>query len=248
MADTKIINGVKTIDYRGKSYVEVAERLRHVHEQKREFQVLDSEVYEIAGRVLCRVTISVDGKIFKGTAEAKVTNAAPRSADATNPFECGETSALGRALAFAGFGTVDGIASYDEIARGLSQEEIAQSATPDNARSNGGVAPTPAQKQQAQRPAPVPPQTPAQTETNKEPTPLNAVPSPDQIKAEIETGKYLDNNGRKLTWPNFLGLAFAQQIAKREVTVQQLINAGSEIPYDACKLMAAKLATLKRAA
>lgn len=117
---------VKTISYKGKPYVEVAERVRQVHSQDIEFQVLESEPLEIVGRVIWRVTISVAGKIYKGSAEAKLTNAVPRSADDTNPFECAETSALGRALAFAGLGTVDGIASYDEIARGQSPEQLAQ--------------------------------------------------------------------------------------------------------------------------
>jgi len=115
---------IKTINLKGKEYVMVSERLRLLHEQKRDFEVLDSSFQEIAGRVLCKVTILVDGKKFTGNAEAKVTNAAPKSADSTNPFECGETSALGRALAFAGMGTVDGIASFDEIARGMSQDDL----------------------------------------------------------------------------------------------------------------------------
>jgi hypothetical protein len=121
---------VKTISYKGKPYVEVAERVRQVHAQDIEFQVLESEPLEIIGRVVWKVTISVNGKIYKGSAEAKLTNAVPRSADETNPFECAETSALGRALAFAGFGTVDGIASYDEIARGQTPETLAREGQP----------------------------------------------------------------------------------------------------------------------
>lgn len=246
MADTKVINGVKTIDYRGKSYVEVAERLRHVHEQKREFQVLDSEVYEIAGRVVCRVTISVDGRIFKGIAEAKVNNAAPRSADATNPLECGETSALGRALAFAGFGTPDGIASYDEIARSLpiGQDE--------NTQSNGGVAnpparptPAPAQAKPVQ-PAPVPPQSSAQTETNKEPTPLNKIPVKSAIKKDVENGGYAAPGGGVLKWVDFVELAFSKQLNAKQFTRDQLLSAEWNPKY--CEHAAAFLATLKKAA
>lgn len=125
MANSK----VQTINFKGKPYVQVAERVRLVHEQKREFEVLDSTFQEIAGRVLCKVVIMVDGKRYTGSAEAKIHNAIPKSADDTNPLECAETSALGRALAFAGLGTVDGIASYDEVARGVPTSELEESIT-----------------------------------------------------------------------------------------------------------------------
>jgi predicted O-linked N-acetylglucosamine transferase (SPINDLY family) len=115
---------IQTISVKGKPYVTVAERVRLVHEQERVFEVLDSTFQDVVGRVLCKVTILVDGKRYTGSAEAKLFNAAPKSADETNPFECAETSALGRALAFAGLGTVDGIASFDEIARGMSRDEV----------------------------------------------------------------------------------------------------------------------------
>ncbi len=58
----------------------------------------------------------VAGCVYVGTAQAKL-NASKSTPDDTNPFECAETSALGRALAFAGFGSVERIASYDELAR-----------------------------------------------------------------------------------------------------------------------------------
>jgi hypothetical protein len=141
LARRKNIMAVKTISYKGKPYVEVAERVKQVHSLNQEFQVLESEPLEIVGRVVWRVTISVNGKIYKGSAEAKLTNAVPRSADETNPFECAETSALGRALAFAGLGTVDGIASYDEIARGQSPEQLAQDQQPPTQSPTAEAAP-----------------------------------------------------------------------------------------------------------
>jgi hypothetical protein len=138
---------VKTINFKGKPYVMVAERLRQLYDQKHDLEVLDSTFAEIGGRVLCKVTILVDGKKFTGNAEAKLLNAAPKSADETNPLECAETSALGRALAFANFGTVDGIASLDELARSMTPDQI-RDAMQSNQRSapatNGtGQAPQP---------------------------------------------------------------------------------------------------------
>jgi len=116
-----MVNGVNTISLHGKQYVEVAERVRLVHDQKREFEVLESVPFTIGERCLWRVVVKVDGKVYTGNAEVKL-NARAGTPDATNPFECGETSALGRALAFAGFGTVESIASFDEVYRATHSE------------------------------------------------------------------------------------------------------------------------------
>jgi len=111
----KVVDGVNVVNMHGKNYVEVAERVRLVHTQKREFEVIDSAPFIIGDRCLWRVVVLVDGKRYTGNAEVKLN--ARSGPDQTNPFECGETSALGRALAFAGFGSVESIASYDEVYR-----------------------------------------------------------------------------------------------------------------------------------
>src|SRR5438094_1815949 len=112
---------IKTINIRGKSYVEVAERVRLVHDQKRAFEVVESEPFTIGDRTLWKVTILVDEKKYKGNAEVKL-NAPKNTPDGSNPYECAETSALGRALAFAGFGSVESIASFDEVARAITSQ------------------------------------------------------------------------------------------------------------------------------
>lgn len=112
----RIVNNIKTRVLHGKDYVEVNERVRIVHELKKEFEVIESAPFQIGDRCIWRVVVKVDGKQYIGNAEAKL-NAPKNTPDGTNPFECAETSALGRALAFAGLGTVESIASYDEIAR-----------------------------------------------------------------------------------------------------------------------------------
>jgi hypothetical protein len=116
VANTRVVNGINTRILHNKDYVEVAERIRIVHELKKEFEVIESQPVQFADRCIWRVVVKVDGKQYIGNAEAKM-NAPKNSPDGTNPFECAETSALGRALAFAGLGTVESIASYDEIAR-----------------------------------------------------------------------------------------------------------------------------------
>ena len=112
----RIVNGVKTRVLHGKDYVEVAERLRVLYDLKKSLEVQESGPFEVADRWVWRIVVLVDGKRYVGNAEVKL-NAPKNTPDGTNPFECAEVSALGRALAFAGLGTVESIASYEEIMR-----------------------------------------------------------------------------------------------------------------------------------
>lgn len=112
------------IEIHGKQYMTVAERVAAVHESGKSFQILESAPLQVGDRWLWRTVITVDDKQYVGTAEAKIENARKGSPDSSNPFECAETSALGRALGFAGFGLIDSIASADEIVR--SQPATAQ--------------------------------------------------------------------------------------------------------------------------
>src|SRR6266702_3101461 len=121
-ANTRVVNGVNTRLLHNKDYVEVNERVRILHALRKsgeikEFEMLKSEPFEIAGRLVWIVSAKVDGMLYIGNAEVKL-DAPKNSPDGTNPFECAETSAFGRMLAFAGLGTVESIASYDEVMRG----------------------------------------------------------------------------------------------------------------------------------
>ena len=116
IASERVVNGIKTRVLHGKDYVEVAERVRIAHGSEHQFEQVETLHFAIAERWFVRCSIMVDGKLFIGTAEIKFT--APKNTpDGTNPYECAETSALGRALAFAGLGTVESIASFDEVYR-----------------------------------------------------------------------------------------------------------------------------------
>ncbi len=115
-ANERVVNGVNTRVLHNKDYVEVAERVRIVHALEKKFEMVESAPYTVADRWLWKVVVRVDDTQHIGTAEVKL-NAPQNTPDGTNPFECAETSALGRALGFAGLGTVQSIASYDEIAR-----------------------------------------------------------------------------------------------------------------------------------
>lgn len=111
MATTK----PETIKLHGKDYVPVSERSRLANEAGG-YAIISSEYKDIFGKPHMQVRIEVNGRPYVGTAQIKF-DAARGTPDANNPVECAETSALGRALGFAGFGAAEGIASADELLR-----------------------------------------------------------------------------------------------------------------------------------
>jgi hypothetical protein len=120
--NTRVVNGINTRVLHNKDYVEVSERTRILHELRKageikEFEMVESEPREIGARLVWRCSALIDGKRYIGNAEVKL-DAPKNTPDGTNPFECAETSAFGRMLAFAGLGTIESIASYEEIVRG----------------------------------------------------------------------------------------------------------------------------------
>jgi hypothetical protein len=96
----------------GKEYVTVAERLKLLHEQKdlKGKISIKSELVS-AEPVVVKATLTLNGQVFTGISAANPS----KSIEKISPYEVAETSAVGRALGFAGFGSVEGIASADEM-------------------------------------------------------------------------------------------------------------------------------------
>lgn len=114
---------VRTVTIKGKPYVDVAERVRLAHAASG-YSILNVEHFTLGdtGKWWCRAIILVGESEYRGTAEIKLT-ARAGTADGDSPYECAETSAIGRALGFAGVGLLDSIASAQEVARNVQQAQ-----------------------------------------------------------------------------------------------------------------------------
>jgi len=110
------------ITIKGKPYIQVAGRVSLAHEDEG-FSMISSDAFELANRYFVRVTITVKDKQYIGTSEVKFTDKGG-TADGDSPVECAETSALGRALGYAGYGSVESIASADEVLRNEQQHTV----------------------------------------------------------------------------------------------------------------------------
>lgn len=108
---------VPVLNIRGKDYPTVATRVQVAHQGGlgTGFSMVGWEIISAGQRDFLKVTLRMGEHDFIGTAEIHW-NATGNSADATAPLETAETSAVGRALAFAGF-IIDTIASADEMQR-----------------------------------------------------------------------------------------------------------------------------------
>lgn len=148
---TQTSNGqnVRTVNIKGKLYVDVAERVRLAHDAGG-YSMTGNEVFTIGdtGRWWVRITIEVGEQHYSGTSEIKF-SAKAGTADGEAPVECAETSALGRALGFAGLGMLDSIASADEMSRSSAttqpaqqQQRQQQAAQPTTASQPAHAAPT----------------------------------------------------------------------------------------------------------
>jgi len=98
-----------SINIHGKEYITVAERLL---EAKKDIKSISTEVL-YQEPVVIKATVVTDKGTFTGISAANPS----KMIEKASPYEVAETSAVGRALAFAGYGVTGGITSAEEISK-----------------------------------------------------------------------------------------------------------------------------------
>lgn len=101
------------VQIHGKEYMTVAKRVELAHDDK----ALESIETEVLSHdpVVVRAKVIVRGQVFTGISSVSLDS--PRIIEKQNPYEVAETSAVGRALGFAGYGLIESVASADELIR-----------------------------------------------------------------------------------------------------------------------------------
>src|SRR6516225_9548315 len=99
------------VNIHGKDYITVAERVQMAHKELKQLSISTEFKSTNEGIVVCTATVTTEKGTFNGTSAANPTKAIEKM----NPYEVAETSAVGRALGFAGYGIIEGIATADEM-------------------------------------------------------------------------------------------------------------------------------------
>lgn len=97
------------ITIHGKQYVTVAERVQEAHDNQKTISITTEVLFQ--NPVVIKATVTTPKGTFTGISAANPSKAIEKM----SPYEVAETSAVGRALGFAGYGAVEGIATADEM-------------------------------------------------------------------------------------------------------------------------------------
>ena len=101
-----------SVNIHGKEYITVAERVKAVHEDL-DILSITTEVLPNGGSVVIKATVITPKGTFTGISAANPNKLIEKQ----SPYEVAETSAVGRALGFAGYGIIEGIATADEMVK-----------------------------------------------------------------------------------------------------------------------------------
>lgn len=110
---------METIKIHGKDYVTVDTRVKEAHKDCKTISIT-TEVLPISDKIVIKATVTTMKGTFTGISAANPS----KMIEKISPYEVAETSAVGRALGFAGYGVVNGIATADEIAKSQLQGSL----------------------------------------------------------------------------------------------------------------------------
>lgn len=112
---------IKTTDIKGREYAEVNQRIKAFRMLYPEGTIETEMISNIDGVCVFRAIVSVDGKTLgTGTAYEKESSS---YINKTSYIENCETSAVGRALGMVGIGIDTSVASYEEVANAINNQE-----------------------------------------------------------------------------------------------------------------------------
>ena len=114
---------MKKINIKGKDYIEVNERIKEFHNLYPNGSI-ETELIEMTDRFITKTTVVPDVK----NPDRKFTGIAYEKEDGsfinkTSALENCETSSVGRALGMLGIGIDTSVASYDEVANAIEQQQ-----------------------------------------------------------------------------------------------------------------------------
>src|SRR5258706_5057309 len=111
-------NGI--VQIHGKDYMTVARRVELAHDAK----ALESVETDVLNHdpVVVKAKVVIKGRPFTGI--SSVGNNTFKVIEKQNPYEVAETSAVGRALGFAGYGLIESIASADEVQKSIALQSV----------------------------------------------------------------------------------------------------------------------------
>ena len=121
----EVNNDLKTIKISGKPYVQVNDRVQGFRKMF-EYGCIETEIITYIPDDYCVVqarvyTLGKDGRLLLSTGHAQETLNKNKNINRTSMLENAETSAVGRALGFLGIGSVESIASADEVNKAIAE-------------------------------------------------------------------------------------------------------------------------------
>jgi hypothetical protein len=108
------------VEIHGKKYTMVAGRVLEAHQADKPLSISTELISQPDEELVAfKATVELDGQVYTGHA---VSNKSSSGIEGQSPYEVAETSAVGRALGFAGFGLQSGIASAEEVRKAEGTE------------------------------------------------------------------------------------------------------------------------------
>ena len=113
---------LKTVNIKGKEYVEVNERVKHFREDYPDWCIETEMLSNDDGVCVFKATIKDENGVAKAVGHAYEKESSS-FINKTSYIENCETSAVGRALGMAGFGIDTSVASYEEVGNAIANQE-----------------------------------------------------------------------------------------------------------------------------